>query len=127
MSENTRNGLTNPKVWIFTSGTNAAYNMTQVNEQILDGDVLIVPNQDVVGFMCKAWPTRLTSEGHSFHKLPDKEAIADEYAKTFELAEEYMNDVTYRGVIDGRGADITIKVINRNKLTEIGILVPFED
>lgn len=57
-----------PNVWVFDT-TDGAYNTTQVDDQIKDGDVLLVPSEGVAGWMCEAWPTAVTETAGAFHTL----------------------------------------------------------
>lgn len=114
-------------VWIFTSRTDAAYDETQVNSDIKDGDVLIVPDQGVVGIMFKAWPTALTSENGHFHtfEYESDEArdsdIEDIHLNGIETAERYMSDYTgYNFVENGRSVQKTVKVMNHDALAQGG-------
>lgn len=53
--------------------TGDAYDATQTDENIHDGDVLVVESEGVVGFLCKAWPVAITKARGAFHTL-DPEA-----------------------------------------------------
>jgi hypothetical protein len=51
--------------------TGEAYDASQVNEEIKDGDVLVVKSERVVGFLFQAWPVALTEEFGEFHTVAD--------------------------------------------------------
>jgi hypothetical protein len=51
--------------------TGEAYDATQTDDAIKDGDVLVVPSENVVGFLAKAWPVALSAEHGAFHTLED--------------------------------------------------------
>lgn len=57
-----------PLVHTFGS-TVEAYNASQCDDEIRDGDVLSVPSKGVVGILQSAWPTALTAECGEFHGL----------------------------------------------------------
>ncbi|MDX2813388.1 hypothetical protein PV410_12595 [Streptomyces sp. PA03-5A] len=46
-----------------------AYDATQCREDINDGDVLVVEEEQVVGFLVEAWPHSITEEHGEFHAL----------------------------------------------------------
>jgi len=56
------------KVFYFDS-THEAYDASQWNDDIRDGDVLVATDENVVGVLIKAWPTAVTGERGSFHRL----------------------------------------------------------
>jgi len=65
-------------VRIFTfDNTSEAYDETQTNEDISDGDILVVPSENVVGYLVEAWPVTVTRERGAFHSWkefgPDEE------------------------------------------------------
>lgn len=51
--------------------TTDAYDATQTDESISDGDVLVVAPENVVGFLLEAWPVAVTKECGQFHRLSD--------------------------------------------------------
>jgi hypothetical protein len=53
-------------VWHFAS-TGEAYDATQTDERIKDGDVLVVASEEVVGFLLQAWPVAVTEARGHFH------------------------------------------------------------
>lgn len=60
-----------PSIHRFESSGDA-YDATQTDETINDGDVLVVESERVVGFLVKAWPVAVTPEHGAFHSLaPD--------------------------------------------------------
>lgn len=58
------------KVHTFDS-TSEAYNASQTDDNIKDGDVLSVPSEGVHGVLVKAWPVAATAEHGAFHQLKD--------------------------------------------------------
>jgi hypothetical protein len=60
--------ITAPAVHTFDS-TGEAYDTTQTDDSINDGDVLLIPSEDVAGFLFKAWPVAITPEHGAFHAL----------------------------------------------------------
>lgn len=57
-----------PQVHRFDS-TGEAYGASQCDDDIKDGDVLVVTSERVVGVLCKAWPVAVTEARGSFHTL----------------------------------------------------------
>lgn len=87
-----------PIVHTLAMSTGEAYDETQCNDDIYDGDVLYVLDPElgiIVGFMFSAWPTALycsTSPGalHTLKPGSDPAAIEDgRYAKTAALARQW--------------------------------------
>jgi hypothetical protein len=60
--------ITAPAVHTFDS-TGEAYDATQTDDSINDGDVLLIPSENVAGFLFKAWPVAITPEHGAFHTL----------------------------------------------------------
>jgi hypothetical protein len=57
--------------------TCAAYEASQVRDDIRDGDVLVVESERVVGILVEAWPVAVTRQSGQFHALaPDAEWTA---------------------------------------------------
>lgn len=79
-------------VWIFTTNSGAAYDATQTNSDIRDGDVLIVPNEGVLGIMVKAWPVALTSEKGQFDGIRLNRPTLDDFRRIDSLR-EYRDSV----------------------------------
>lgn len=44
-----------PNVHIFES-SGEAYDLTQTDDNIKDGDVLVIPNEGIIGILFEAWP-----------------------------------------------------------------------
>lgn len=59
--------------------TGIAYDASQTDLEIKDGDVLVATEEKVVGFLAKAWPVAVTAEHGHFH-LP---LVADSWAEMF--------------------------------------------
>jgi hypothetical protein len=80
---------------IFTfDNTSDAYDETQTNEEISDGDVLVVPSENVVGYLVQAWPVTVTRERGAFHSWvefgPD-----EEYALSHSTAQDVARVVGF--------------------------------
>jgi hypothetical protein len=54
-----------------------AYALTQCDDRIQDGDVLIVPREGIVGFLFQAWPLAIKGRGH-FDYITNREGFLDE-------------------------------------------------
>ena len=71
------------------SSTGQAYNQTQVDDSIKDGDVLIVPSEGVYGFLNEAWPIAVVGQGE-FHTvrpgMDPAEIEGGKYAKSVAVA-----------------------------------------
>jgi hypothetical protein len=76
-----------PRVHRFDS-TIEAYNATQWNDEIRDGDVLVIASEKVVGFLNRAWPAALTDERGELHSLtaPVAEIDHGRYAESARVA-----------------------------------------
>lgn len=63
-----------------------AYDETQINDEIRDGDILLV--RDGVAVMVEAWPVMAVGESEVFHKAaPDFHAeTSEKYAAAFAAA-----------------------------------------
>jgi hypothetical protein len=66
--------------------TGEAYDDSQCNEDIHDGDVLVVASEGVVGILVKAWPIAITEARGAFHFVKDGDTVSrfvtDEYPDT---------------------------------------------
>jgi hypothetical protein len=59
-------------VRVFTfDDTGAAYDQTQVRDDIHDGDVLHIPAEHVAGFLMQAWPVAVSEQRGAFYELVD--------------------------------------------------------
>jgi len=56
------------RVHVFPD-TVMCYNDTQVREDIKDGDVLVVPSDEIVGILVEAWPTAITAHYGELHRF----------------------------------------------------------
>lgn len=54
----------------YFRGTEEAYNASQTDETISDGDILFCSN-GVVGFLMEAWPVAVTAKSGEFHTIAD--------------------------------------------------------
>jgi hypothetical protein len=85
-----------PKVHCFAD-TTEAYDATQCRADILDGDVLVVEAEGVVGFLDRAWPLALTAAHGEFHglKVPAREHREGRYTASAERAEEIAAELGF--------------------------------
>ena len=51
------------------SSTGEAYNRSQTDDSIRDGDILYIPDEGVVGFLMAAWPVAVTANTGELHAL----------------------------------------------------------
>lgn len=58
------------------SRTGFAYDACQCDEQIQDGDILLIPNEGVVG-VADTWPVAVTEERGCLHALKDGFTLSD--------------------------------------------------
>jgi hypothetical protein len=58
------------KVHTFGS-TGEAYDASQCDDNIENGDVLIVPSERVAGVLVEAWPVAVTEQFGKFHTFQD--------------------------------------------------------
>jgi len=49
------------------NSTRDAYDISQYDDDVKDGDILIVPSEGVVGILVQAWPSAVTEEHGEFH------------------------------------------------------------
>lgn len=57
--------------------TGLAYDASQCDDEIRDGDILVVESERVVGVLVGAWPVAVTSEHGQFHTLEQGLDLAD--------------------------------------------------
>jgi len=62
----------NPVEHSFDS-TGEAYDACQTLDYIHDGDILIVPSEEVVGVLIEAWPTAVGEQRGEFHQMGEDE------------------------------------------------------
>jgi hypothetical protein len=56
----------------FPGNTSAeVYAFTQTSDAVKDGDVLVVPDEHVVGVLIGAWPVAVSDETGAFHPTQD--------------------------------------------------------
>jgi hypothetical protein len=87
--ENAEARAAGPIAFRFYS-TREAYDATQTNDHIRDGDVLVIEREQVVGFLVSAWPAAVTSVHGELHGFTtDPRTIDDgKYAASVDLAEQ---------------------------------------
>jgi hypothetical protein len=54
-----------------SAATGEAYDASQCDDAIRDGDVLSVPSEGVVGVLVGAWPVAITAQRGCFHRHAD--------------------------------------------------------
>ncbi|WP_293000008.1 hypothetical protein [Nevskia sp.] len=69
------------------SDTTEAYDSTQCDDRIKDGDVLVIADEGVVG-ICHTWPIAVTAESGSLHQIAFITGI--EMARVLGLSYEQM-------------------------------------
>jgi hypothetical protein len=57
-------------IYAFTS-SGEAYDCSQWSSLIKDGDLLIVPSEQIAGFLMQAWPCAVTPNLGAFHALAE--------------------------------------------------------
>ncbi|MEC3995196.1 hypothetical protein VSR01_17305 [Actinacidiphila sp. DG2A-62] len=86
--------VTDPRAHRFDS-TREAYDATQWNDEIRDGDVLVIASEKVVGILNLAWPVALTVRHGELHTLavPISEVGEGRYAESARLAGEQAREL----------------------------------
>lgn len=80
------------KVHFFNS-TGEAYDASQCDENIHDGDVLIVRNERVAGVLDQAWPVAVSEARGHFHRFANDDAgwaARARLAEAIAFAESYF-------------------------------------
>ena len=79
--------IRNPKVYTFDS-TEDAYDTSQTNDAIHDGDIFFIPSEAVVGIMYQAWPVAIfyKKEPGQFHILKKPGSENETYGNSIEIA-----------------------------------------
>lgn len=58
----------NPVIHVYTShDSGEVYDITQTDDTIRDGDILVVELESIVAILVQAWPTAITQEQGNFH------------------------------------------------------------
>ncbi|MEU1180594.1 hypothetical protein ABZ464_23630 [Streptomyces sp. NPDC005820] len=88
-----------PKVWHFASTADVRAAADQ--EQVADGDVVVVESEQVVGFVAVVWAVAITEQYGAFHaysKLgkPAREYCKGAYTRSVDLAEQVAIDLGYK-------------------------------
>jgi len=76
------------RVHVFPD-TVMCYNDTQVREDIKDGDVLVVPSDEIVGILVEAWPTAITAHYGELHRFAPwfmKTVASQRYRRSLRVA-----------------------------------------
>lgn len=64
-----------------------AYGQTQWDDDIHDGDVLVVDKAGIYGFLLKAWPVAVVGDPQGWHAMTDEAAIREEgYGPAIDMA-----------------------------------------
>jgi len=80
-----------PAVHTFDS-TGEAYDASQCDDDISDGDVLVVPSESVVGVLIQAWPCAVGTLHGEFHTAGpelDWSAVEQTSGKLHDYSESY--------------------------------------
>jgi hypothetical protein len=62
--------IATPQVHVFDDSGDA-YDASQCDDKIKDGDVLVVPSERVVGVLIEAWPVAVSTEHGEFHEATE--------------------------------------------------------
>lgn len=83
-----------PRVHHFDT-TEGAYSETQWNDEIHDGDVLVIAREKVVGFLREAWPVALTVRHGDLHalKVPVDQVNDGKYVDSARLAADQAREL----------------------------------
>jgi hypothetical protein len=61
------------KIHVFDNmSSSRVYDATQVRDNIKMGDILVIPDEQVVGFLCGAWPIAVTKKNGRLHARDPK-------------------------------------------------------
>lgn len=88
-----------PKVWHFASSADVRVAVDQ--EQVADGDVVVVESECVVGFVAVVWPVAITEQHGAFHAYtqlgkPAREYCKGDYTRSVERAEQIAIELGYK-------------------------------
>ena len=73
------------RLFTFDNSTEA-YDATQTRDDISDGDVIVVPSENIVGYLVQAWPVAVTREAGPFARWVDQ--VEAKYARSQAFAED---------------------------------------
>ena len=79
------------------SDTGAAYSATQHDATVMNGDVLVIVDERVIG-MAETWPFAITVEPGSLHQLDPTVATIKVLASAFDLSEDDTRAALARAV-----------------------------
>ena len=85
------------------ASTDKAYNESQVNDSIKDGDVLYVPSEGVVGVLNEAWPIAVTEQAGAFHIMSGGHTIEGIEGGKYAHAAQVARQVATEGRTASRG------------------------
>ncbi|MFE3033044.1 hypothetical protein ACFXKY_15540 [Streptomyces canus] len=88
-----------PKVWHFASSADVRAAVDQ--EQVADGDVVVVESERIVGFVVVAWPVAITEQFGGFRAYsllgkPARDYCEGDYIPSIERAEQVAIDLGYK-------------------------------
>jgi hypothetical protein len=108
-----------PTVHTFDS-TGEAYDVSQCSDEIKNGDVLVVPDEDAIAIMLEAWPTAISPElsGENFHegtaqldfsrvKSVTHDDVTYDYSESVKLAQQ----IKTTGLADDADLDLPADVV----------------
>ena len=86
-------------VWYFRD-SGEAYDATQVDERIKNGDVLIVPSEKVAGVLVEAWPVAVTEAFGHFHQFSKDADISAFPSVSKDKIYDFTDAVAYAKAVD---------------------------
>jgi hypothetical protein len=103
----------------------SAYDATQCDDEIRDGDVLVIAGAGVVGFLFKAWPVALRGdhEAVGFHTLADDADITRLDARPARTDTYWIHPRTY--IVNGEEFDS--KIAAEDAAREARTIVAYRD
>jgi hypothetical protein len=81
----------------FFASTEEAYGRTQTDDAIIDGDLLIIPSERVIGILTEAWPIAITPAFGDLHTMRDDwDSIeGGRYHEIYQAARKVMMDMEW--------------------------------
>lgn len=79
----------------YFGSTGEAYDASQCRDEIKDGDLLVVLNEGVIGFLVQAWPVSITKGVGHFHTFSYVDNSEEHYQESIERA---LNLIKFYGL-----------------------------
>lgn len=100
----------------FFDSSEEAYDASQTDDEIFDGDLLIIPSEGIIGLLMRAWPTALTIEYGCFGvaTLPWSQMEEGRYLQVAGAGQRIISEWDIEGPSEG---ETSIDAIN-------GLLAP---